>query len=795
MSLNVIPARHPRLSFAVLAASVLALIAVAAFNYSDLLQAQRQSIQSHRVLRSAALAREALLSSDRGLPACVLGGSSLFVEPSKDWGRFFQYTKNLREAVGKNQAQTSRIDSLDALGRQFSQDYLLRMHALCDQSLRQHRRDLATANDLNQLRRRHQGAMIVLLDEIAQAEEDMLVEWSQRVLRLQGITGWGLVAGALLTLIATLFFFVTLMRNAVSLTKINAALESSEASTRAILDNVVDGILVLDEHGTIEVFSLGAQHIFGYAAAEVIGRNLTVLLPEPYRNIHDHHLLPYLDNGRKDDPGIFTQELVGCRNDGTEFPMELGMNTVKLPGRRMLIGMVRDITQRKAAEEEIHRLAFYDPLTGLPNRRLLLDRLRQALPASVRRNSYGAILFLDLDNFKTINDTKGHELGDQLLVETARRLLSCVRVDDTVARLGGDEFVVVLEELHREAQEAAAQAEVIGEKIRIALGQPYALRGENYLITPSIGVSLFRSSDETVDNLLKRADVAMYQAKSAGRNAIRFFDPAMQAALDARAALEADLRNALPNRQLALYFQAQTDAANHILGAEALLRWQHPLHGLVAPSDFIPLAEETGLIVPIGQWVLETACAQLRAWADDAATSELLLAVNVSSRQFRHPEFVDQVGTILKRSGVNTARLKLELTESVVLDNITDTVAKMRELKNLGIGFSMDDFGTGYSSLSYLQRLPLDQLKIDQSFVRDLNADANNAAIVRTIIVLGQTLGLEVIAEGVETEDQRDFLIRNGCAAFQGYLFSRPVPLTEFEQLVVAGLPASAPVG
>jgi diguanylate cyclase (GGDEF)-like protein/PAS domain S-box-containing protein len=912
---NFLLARHSRWIFGALAAAVLALIAIAAINFDHLMKAQQQSIHSYQVLRGTALARESLLWSDRGLPACVLGASSLFVEPSKEWERFYDHVKSMHAAARENPAQIDRIDRLHALGKDFSRDYLTRMQVLCDQTLAGGRPAIATASAMNLLRRQYQGAMIVLLDEIAQAEQDMLTEWTRRVQLLQGATGWGLVAGVLLTLIAAVLFVVTLMRNAHSLSQTNKALEGSEASIRAILDNVVDGIVVIDDHGAIEIFSQGAQRIFGYSGVEVLGRNVNVLMPEPYRSAHDQHLRRYMDTGQNSVLGITNRELVGCRRDGTEFPLELGVNEVKLPERRIFIGMVRDITeqkgaqqelriaatafesqegmvvtdaksvilrvnhafseftgysaeeamgktpallksgthddlfyrqmwesltkarywqgeiwnkrkngnvylawltisavsgpdgtvthyvgafsditQRKVAEEEIHRLVFYDPLTGLPNRRLLLDRLRQAIPASVRRCSFGALLFLDLDNFKTLNDTKGHEFGDLLLVEVARRLLACVRGDDTVARLGGDEFIVVLEELGRNAQEAATLAESVGEKIRATLSQPYSLHSQDYMSTPSIGISLFLGDEETVDELLKRADVAMYQAKSAGRNTIRFFDPAMQAALDARAALEAGLRGALPNKQLVLHYQAQTNGANRILGAEVLLRWAHPERGLVAPSDFIPLAEESGLIVPIGQWVLETACAQIRVWEDEATKGDLQLAVNVSSRQFRQVDFVDQVRATLERTKANPKRLKLELTESLVLDDVSDTIAKMRALKALGIGFSMDDFGTGYSSLSYLQRLPLDQLKIDQSFVRDLSVDSSNAAIVRTIIILGQTLGLDVIAEGVETDAQWDFLSQNGCTAFQGYLFSRPLPLADFERLLLASSPPSVPL-
>ena len=413
-----------------------------------------------------------------------------------------------------------------------------------------------------------------------------------------------------------------------------------------------------------------------------------------------------------------------------------------------------------------------------------MDRLQQAVAASVRNGRHGALLFLDMDHFKTINDTQGHVMGDQLLIEVARRLQTCVRESDSVARLGGDEFVVVLEELSSDATEAASETELVAEKIRSELEQLYSLNDFECLSTASIGVSLFRGYPESVEDLLMHADVAMYQAKSAGRNAIRFFDPAMQTALDERAALEANLHHALEKQQFLLHYQIQVDSLHRPLGAEVLLRWEHPERGLVSPMQFIPLTEETGLIVPIGLWVLQTACAQLNAWQHDALTRDLTLAVNVSARQFRQADFVAQVQRILVESGAKPALLKLELTESTVLTNVEDTISKMRELKLLGVSFSMDDFGTGYSSLQYLKRLPLDQIKIDQSFVRDIASNPNDAAIVQTIIAMTGALGLNVIAEGVETEAQRDFLDMHGCHTFQGYLFGKPVKLEQFESML-----------
>jgi diguanylate cyclase (GGDEF)-like protein/PAS domain S-box-containing protein len=443
-----------------------------------------------------------------------------------------------------------------------------------------------------------------------------------------------------------------------------------------------------------------------------------------------------------------------------------------------------DITERKQMEEQVRQLAFYDTLTQLPNRRLLNDRLIQAMATSNRCGCYGALLFLDLDHFKTLNDTLGHDKGDLLLQQVAQRLVTCVREGDTVARLGGDEFVVMLEGLSEHPEEAATQTEMVGEKILATLNQPYRLSGHENRSTPSIGVTLFGGHQTSIDELLKQADLAMYQSKTAGRNTLRFFDPKMQALVSERAALEVDLREAMRLQQFMLYYQPQVIGDGRITGAEALLRWQHPQRGLVSPADFIPLAEESGLILPLGHWVLETACTQLALWAGWPEMAHLTVAVNVSTRQFRHPDFVDQVLAVLGKTGANPHRLKLELTESLLVENVQEVIAKMVALKSRGVGFSLDDFGTGYSSLSYLKRLPLDQLKIDQSFVSDVLTDPNDAAIAKTIIALAQSLGLGVIAEGVETEGQRNFLADHGCDAYQGYLFSRPLPLEAFQAFV-----------
>ncbi len=449
-----------------------------------------------------------------------------------------------------------------------------------------------------------------------------------------------------------------------------------------------------------------------------------------------------------------------------------------------MIGTLADITQNKMAEEEINSLAFYDPLTGLPNRRLLFDRLSQCAAAGSRSGKYAALLLIDLDNFKTLNDTHGHDVGDLLLQQVAQRLAECARKGDTVARLGGDEFILILEDLSRNLQEAATLTEKVGMEILHALRDSYRIGLNEHRSTASMGATLFVGARATIDELLKQADLALYKSKEKGRNTLSFFDPAMQTIILQRSALEAGLRKAIVDNQLVLHYQPQVAGEGEVTGVEALVRWRHPERGTVSPIEFISLAEDTGLILPLGRWVLEAACDQLALWAKNSDLAHLTMAVNVSARQIREPYFVEEVLAVVGRAGANPHRLKLELTESLLVDNVEDIIEKMFALKAKGVGFSLDDFGTGYSSLSYLKLLPLDQLKIDRSFVRDILVDPNDAAIARTIVALAATLGLGVIAEGVETRAQKDFLAKEGCHAYQGYLFSRPLPLEEFEEYV-----------
>ncbi|MFK7161656.1 EAL domain-containing protein [Marinospirillum sp. MEB164] len=437
--------------------------------------------------------------------------------------------------------------------------------------------------------------------------------------------------------------------------------------------------------------------------------------------------------------------------------------------------------EKRLAQEQVHHLAYYDSLTQLPNRRLMAEHLRHSVQSSRQVHQWGALLIFDLDHFKSINESEGHPLGDQLLLEVAQRLCSLVEASPLIGRLGGDEFAILLDALAEQPQRAANLAEDFAEDLLALLAQPYVLSESSYQITASMGIVLFDGREHSADDLLRFADSAMYLAKQRGRNQWCFYDPEIQSALEARNQLERDLRLAVETQQLFLVYQLQVDIEGRPFGAEALLRWQHPQQGLISPADFIPLAEESGLIIPIGYQVLRTACEQLVRWQAHPATDHLTLAVNVSAKQFAQADFVAQVLNILQQTQAPRHLLKLELTESMVLTQVEETIEKMHHIKALGLAFSMDDFGTGYSSLQYLKRLPLDQLKIDQSFVRDLQHE-DDATIVRTIIAMGKALNLQVIAEGVETREQQDFLARYACDAFQGYLFCRPELAEEITQ-------------
>lgn len=552
-----------------------------------------------------------------------------------------------------------------------------------------------------------------------------------------------------------------------------------ELHLAALAFEALHGMIITSPDGTILRVNEGFTHITGYPADEVVGRNPSLLRS----GRHDRKFFRSLwDSVIR--TGSWKGEMWNRRKNGEIYPQWLSITAIKAASGETThyVGSFADITQHKADTDKIEHMAFYDPLTRLPNRRLLEDRLHQALAISLRSKREGALLFIDLDNFKTVNDTLGHDKGDELLQQVAKRLTASVRESDTVARLGGDEFVVMLEELSENRSEAATQTRFVGKKILDALDAPYKLAAHDVECSASIGVTLFGDHRQNMHDILKQADLAMYRVKTGGRNGIRFFDPEMQSAISERASLESDLRKAVRDNQLLLHYQPQVDTDGRLTGAEALLRWHHPTRGMVFPDIFIPVAEATGMIVALGRWVLKTACEQLATWAERPETSHLSLAVNVSAGEFRQADFVQRALETVRGSGADPAKLKLELTESMLLDDIDDAIVKMQTMRQHGLSFSLDDFGTGYSSLAYLKSLPLSQLKIDRSFVTDVHTDPNAAAIAKTIVFLARSLGLTVIAEGVETEVQRHFLAENGCGDYQGYLFSRPLPLDEFER-------------
>ncbi|MBU6503658.1 MAG: EAL domain-containing protein [Burkholderiales bacterium] len=567
------------------------------------------------------------------------------------------------------------------------------------------------------------------------------------------------------------------------------ALLTESEKNRVFLRNASDGIHILDADGTLIEASDSFCAMLGLTRDEAIGRHISTWDARfTVEELQDKLVTLFATFERSQF------ETRHRRADGSVFEVEVSSVLLKLKSRYVLFNSSRDITHRKEADLRIEQLAFYDPLTLLPNRRLLVDRLQQAMASCARTGKNGAVLLIDLDNFKTINDTLGHEVGDLLLKQVAGRFTNCLRKGDSIARFGGDEFVVLLADLGPGSNESVVQTELVANKLLHALDAEALIGMHALRNTASIGATLF-DRKQSPDELIKQADIAMYQAKAAGRNTLRLFDPAMQEAVRLRAALESSLRMAVDGDEFVLHYQMQVDGEMRPFGAEALIRWQRPGHGLIPPGTFIPLAEETHLILPIGLWVLETACRQLKAWEGNPLTRSLTLSINVSARQFQDAGFVTQVRDAVGRHGIDPRRLVLEPTESLFLDQISESITTLRALRSIGVGCSLDDFGTGFSSLQYLKRLPLDQLKIDQSFVRDLAGDSNDQAIVRTIVAMAKSLGLTVLAEGVETEEQLRLLQHYGCEYFQGYLFGRPVPVEAFQAALQAldGEPAFPP--
>jgi len=576
--------------------------------------------------------------------------------------------------------------------------------------------------------------------------------------------------------------FLLLRRTDLAIRTQQSNLKESEERFEQLAEQSRTFIWEVDSKGKLTYVSDTVEKVLGYRSDELVGK----------KYFYDFHPPEGKESFKKTVCEVF--EGKESFENFTNLAVDRGGETVWLTTNGIAMvsndgtfigyrGSNTDISERKYSEEKINGLSFFDQLTALPNRTLLMDRLKQAMAAGSRNGNYGALLFIDLDNFKTLNDTLGHEIGDSLLKLVAQRLSECVREGDTVSRFGGDEFVVVLGELSTDETDAATAGELMAEKILGSLNQPYFLGGINHRSSASIGITLFKGDDTSIDDLMKQADLAMYKSKDAGRNGLSFFDPNMEHTLKERALLENDLRIGIEEKQFILYYQSQVVNHGHIAGAEALVRWEHPKRGIISPMEFIPVAEETGLIIPLGEWILKAACAQLAAWSRIPEMADITIAVNVSARQFSQNDFVEQVLSTLRENGANPKKLKLELTESLFVQNVEEVIEKMVALKNEGVSFSLDDFGTGYSSLSYLKRLPLDQLKIDKSFVRDLLIDPNDAIICKSTIALAESMGLSVIAEGVETQEQHHALSEIGCFSYQGYWFSRPVPLSEFEAL------------
>jgi diguanylate cyclase (GGDEF)-like protein/PAS domain S-box-containing protein len=555
--------------------------------------------------------------------------------------------------------------------------------------------------------------------------------------------------------------------------RLERELRANEERYRSYIEQAPIGIFVLRGNDEFALLNSALSQMTGYSKTELS----TMKLAELFSSDTSKESATIFENIHQQDSS--EKEITLRKKDGSVFISYI--HAITLPGDSVM-GFCMDITERKRAEEKIHHLAFFDALTALPNRRRLLDRLRQATSNGVQEHNLGALLMMDLDHFKNLNDTLGHDVGDRLLKQVGRRLMDCVRPDDTVSRVGGDEFVIILERLGKNVAAATRRADELVKKIQSAVSQLYPLTPgrPDYYITSSIGLTLFGDQDSSIDALLKKADVALYEAKKRGRNTYRFFSPEMQASIDDSTSLVDALRRALHNNEFTLYYQPQVNAVGRVVGAEALLRWTPPNADIISPLTFIAAAEESGLIVPIGDWVIVQGFKQLKRWQQYVETKDLKLSINVSADQFHQADFVAKIFNGIEQFDIDPTLITLELTESVVLQRVDQAIEKMLELKSRGISFSLDDFGTGYSSLSYLKLLPLDQVKIDSSFVRDISFDPDDAAIVRAILAMSDSLGLSVIAEGVETQVQREFLFDHGCLHYQGYLFGRPVPIENF---------------
>lgn len=564
-------------------------------------------------------------------------------------------------------------------------------------------------------------------------------------------------------------------------------IQKHDKKLRAVIDGAFDAILTIDTAGLLVEFNPAAERIFGYKKDEVIGKLMSeLIIPARYRTAHHAGHQQYVMSGVKH---IFNQriELVAMRADGSEFPIELTLTALKDADLSLVTGFVRDISEQKKARQEIENFAYYDALTALPNRRLLIDRYQHAILIAQRASTYCGLLFIDLDKFKTLNDTKGHDVGDQLLIEVAKRIQNTVRAGDTVARLSGDEFVVIIENLDASATVAYQQVSEVAQKLLAELNKPYYLSFFEFVTSASIGITLFNDNQLTFEDHLRHADTAMYLSKDSGGNTYRFYDQLTQESIEKSFALESALSLALTNQELYFNYQPIVNVDKQVVAAEVLLRWTHPTLGNVSPVEFIPIAEKTNQIIKIGHWVLAQACQQLKIWESDPVLSQIKLSVNISAKQFLYINFVQELREILAKTDINPDQLKLELTETAVIDNIDDVINKMKVLKQMGVRISLDDFGIGHSSLVYLKKLPVTQIKIDQSFVHDVLTDSNDAAIIQMVLAVGKTIHCDIVAEGVEQIEQYDLLRSFGCDYFQGYYFSRPTDVASFERLVING--------
>ena len=565
------------------------------------------------------------------------------------------------------------------------------------------------------------------------------------------------------------------------------ALRNNGRQLRAVINGALDGIVTIDEKGQLIEFNPAAERIFGYTKQQVLGKSLAnVMIPPAFRQAHNEKHKQFVLTGKKH---IFDQriEMRAMRADGTEFPIELTLTALKSNGQQLVTGFIRDISLQKKALQEIENFAYYDVLTGLPNRRLLLDRFQRAVVTSKRAKSYCALIFIDLDNFKLLNDTKGHDVGDHLLIEVARRIQQTIRAGDTVARLSGDEFIIIIENLDANESLAYKQVKEISQKLLLELNKSYQLEMFEFNTTASVGLTLFNTDELSFEDHLRHADTAMYQAKAAGRNTYRIYDQITQDNLERSFAIESSLQDALKQNAFYVHYQSIVDVDQQAIAAEVLLRWKHPTLGNISPAEFIPIAEKNNLIIKIGYWVIEQTCEQLKKWENSPKLSKIRLSVNISAKQFLYINFIDELRDIIAKTGVNPDLLKLELTETAVIDNIDDVINKINILKSIGVRIALDDFGMGQSSLIYLKKLPVTQIKIDQSFVNDVLTDSNDAAIIQMILAIGNTIQCNIVAEGVEQLEQFEILKKFGCCFFQGYYFSKPIQLADFEKMVEAG--------